>query len=275
MTAAWAVNGVDLGSRWVIEGGSLWRPPVTVRRSSVVIPGRHGVIPAGPVVFDEPTVSLTLFAGGATQAEVESFSADLVGLFSVPSLTVTRTSGGVSASAAAQLVSIAPAGFWLGRGARFTVLLALPGVFLRGAVASSSAIPASADVTGVVVDSLTGSTGPITDAIVRVSGPATAITVTDAATGTGLSWTGELAEGEYLYLGAEELVARRSSLPSAWLTSGVWVSGGLDYPVAGPLQLWPVMEGVDPSDRRVKVDVAGWGRSWSTAVVVRAGRSFL
>jgi hypothetical protein len=53
------LNGRPL-SRWLVTAGTFFRPPVTVRSNLVTIPGRHGVMPVGPVTFDEPQIGIVL-----------------------------------------------------------------------------------------------------------------------------------------------------------------------------------------------------------------------
>ncbi|WP_159794447.1 hypothetical protein [Puerhibacterium puerhi] len=268
----WLLSGVD-ANRWFIQKGTLWRPPVSVRAATIDVPGRHGVIAPGLPVFDEPQLNLKLQPVGP-QTSLEEAQAELVALLAAPGLTVTRRSAGAAASAPARLVSLSPDDFRPGQTAAFSVALAIPGVFLRGPVASSPAtVVASGDT--VEIAHLGVSTGPVADAIVRVTGPATTVAVTDVVSGTGLSWAGAaLTAGRYLYLDAGTLRAWWSASSSAW-TGGTDVTSGLDYPAAGPLQIWPRMQGTDPADRRARLRVSGSGLSTATALMVRGAPAYL
>jgi len=270
----WSLSGID-AVRWRVQGGSLWRPPVTVRRDTLTIPGRHGVVVTGrPPVFEEPTVTLELLCEGA-QDDLEALANELVGILAMPGLTLGRYSGGLVTSAAAQLVSINPGEFVPDVGAFFTVALAIPGVFLRAASADSAPVVVTTGTT-VTLTTLAGSTAPIADAILRLRGPATAVQVVDVVTGTGLSWAGSaLASGDYLFLNAATLTARRSTDANAWTAGGSDVTGELDYPGPDPLQAWPRMEGANPADRRVKLTVTGTGFAGTTALAVRAQPAYL
>lgn len=239
----WLINGVDT-ARWRLQRGNGWRTPITVRRDTIEAPGRHGNLEAWrPNVYAEPVVPLELVSVVPFDEDValEDLTNELLGILTAPTLTLTRISGGIQASARARLVSLTPGEYFAGRLARYTAVLAVPGVFFRGPEGDS--VPVALTSTPKVVDlaNLTGSTGPIADAVVRVAGPLTSVTVGDDSTGTGLSWTGSLPVGQYLYLHAEQAVARRSASSTAWgPEDGTDVSGGLDYPVAGRLALQPV-----------------------------------
>jgi hypothetical protein len=270
----WSLSGIDT-LRWRVQAGSLWRPPVTVRRDVLTLPGRHGVVVTGkPPVFEEPTVTLELLCEGA-QPDLEALTNELLGILAQPALTLGRYSGGLVTAAPAQFVSLSPGEFVPDVGAFFTVALAVPGVFLRGASADTAPVVVT-DGDTVTLATLAGSTGPVPDAVLRVRGGATSVQLVDAVTGTGLSWAGlALASTDYLFLHAATLTARRSTNPAAWATGGAVVTGQLDYPGPGPLQLWPAMEGTDPADRRVKLTVTGTGFDATTALAVRAQPSYL
>lgn len=270
----WSLSGID-AVRWRVQGGSLWRPPITVRRDVLTIPGRHGVVVTGrPPVFEEPTVTLELLCEGG-QTALENLANELVGILAMPGLTLGRYSGGLVTSAAAQLVSISTGEFVPDIGAFFTVALAVPGVFLRGALADAAATVVTSGDT-VTIATLAGSTAPIADAILRFRGGAASVQITDVVTGTGLSWAGPaLASGDFLFIDAATLTARRSTSATEWTTGGDDVTGQLGYPGPGPLQAWPRMEGADPADRRVKVTVTGTGFTATTALAVRARPAYL
>lgn len=262
----WLLQGVDV-SRWIIEQGTVRRPPVSVRRSSVEVPGRHGVIPAGAVVFSEPTVTLRLVCHGSSRLVVESLLDELMVSLAVPGdLTVTyRDAAAAERSATARLVSATPEDVgW--SAARVVVVLALPGVFLRGPVVVSSSLVVGTSA----VDALSGSTAPVTDAVVRFTGPASSVSIVDVASGTGLTWEGDgLTSGNYLFVDAASLRAWISSSWSQWEPGGMDVSAGVDFPVAGRLQLWPQIVSGDPSERVPSVVVSG------AACVIRAKGAFL
>ncbi|MGW6229339.1 hypothetical protein ACWFQT_19725, partial [Cellulosimicrobium cellulans] len=203
----WSLSGVD-SIRWGLQSVSMWRPPVTVRRTSLEVPGRHGAISAGLPVFEEPTVSLTMWLHGSTQDDIEDATLELVGLLTAPGLTLSRTSGNLVTSAPAVLVSVTPDEFTTAREATFEVVLAIPSALLR-APAADSALAASGAVLG-----LTGSTGPVGDAVLRVKDP-NDFELTDVVSGTGVSWSGTLP-GWHLFIDTATLRAWLSQDPGAW-----------------------------------------------------------
>lgn len=270
----WSLSGVD-ALRWGLQSVSMWRPPVTVRRSTLEVPGRHGALALGLPVFEAPTVALTLWVHAPTQAAIEAATMELLAVLTAPGLTLSRTSGSLVCSAPASLVSVTPDEFRTAAEATFEIVLSVPGAFLRDlAPITSAPIAAAADVTAAAA-ALAGGTAPITDAVVRVQGPCTAVQVVDVVTGTGLSWSGVLGSAEYVFLDAGALTARRGTSATAWASGGTAVSGALDYPAAGPLALWPRMAAADPTDRPVTVKVTGGGRGPTTAVTIHARRAYL
>jgi len=268
----YAINGVA-DSRWTVLSATTWRPPVTVGGSVVAVPGRHGVIRPSLPRFEEPTVTIQLAFNGTT-SQLEAFYAELVSLLTAPGLVLTRKDDGGDRAAAARLVTITEPEFYHGRAAIVTAVLAIPGVFFRGASTDSSTIFLTSGTT-MEIATLAGSTAPVTDAVLRLNGPITSFSITDVVTGTGLSWAlDNVATGAYLYLDAGSLQAWKSTSASQWTPGGTDVTSGLDYPAAGPLQLFPRMQSANPTDRRVKVLINGSGFATSSAMVVRAAPAY-
>ncbi len=229
------LNGVDLG-RWTLTSGTFYRPPVSVRRFSVESPNVHGVKAMGLPVFAEPQVTIALVPGGVSVIDsLETLTADLTGLLASPALVVQRVAGSRTEEAPAVLVSVSPADdFRWGSHAGYSVVLALPGVFLRDvAVTTTGLLTAGSNA----VPTLAG-TAPLTDPVVRFSA-STDPAVTDTATGTGLVWRGTIASGSYVFADPSTMRAWSSTSASSWDGVGTDVSSTLDYPGPGRLQLWP------------------------------------
>lgn len=203
----WSLSGVD-ARRWRIQASSSGRAPVSMRSTRLVVPGRHGSIAPGLPVYDEPTITLVLQPLG-DQAALEEAQAELLGLLSAPGLTVTRSSGGVTASAPARLEKVEPQVFVAGVLTRMAVTISVPSVFLRGAEMDSTLTVSGA------VPGLTGSTAPVGDAVLRVRGP-NAFTMTDVVSGTGISWVGALDDSWYLFVDAASMRSWLSSSGGAW-----------------------------------------------------------
>lgn len=264
----WKFNSVDADT-WRIQRDSGWRPPVNVRGNLLTQPGKHGSLNLDAVpVFDEPQVPFKFRVRATSQAQLENLVNQLEMNLMTPGLTLTRTSGGITSSAKARLVSIAFGQFLASSVSEVHVILAIPGVFLRGQVSTCTQKVSSSD--NQLLENLTGSTAPITDPIFQVLGPATTVSITDAVTGTAFTWAGNLASGQYLYLDPANLRAWQSSSASTWTSPG-GQNGTVDYPGVGLLQLWP-----NPSNGEVRAKVLiGGGNAAQTKWVVRAGKSYV
>lgn len=274
--ASWSINGLTvadaLGLHLLRE--TTWALNVTARQSPIEIPGEHGSVQVGLPTYESGTVTMSALAVASSEAAVESAIAQFKALCGSPSLVLTRTSGDVTATAAARLVSVAPAdwapGAW---SVRIVAIFAIPGVFLRGPVWTSADIAAMWDLSAAELTGLSTSTAPIGDAIMRATGPCTNPYVSDPSTGTGLSYIGTVAAGQYLFLAARPLTARLSSSSADWLSGGTDVSAALTYPGAGRLQLWPVVQ--TATTRKVQVSMTGSGRTSATKLAVRGQAAYL
>lgn len=274
----WLLNGVDLdAATFGLASATLWRPPISTRRTNIKIPGRHGTLGNGLPEFEEPTFTVGLATDQADQATLERAVNNLVTLLTQPELTLTRLSGATTASTKAELVSAdLDAGFLYGSRSTPTAVLALPEVVFRD-ISDVAVVPAwTVDHPCLPLPHLAGSSGPIGDAIVRVKGPLTSIDVVDLNSRTGISWSGTLEAGRWLYLAPDLLQAWDAAASEQWTPSGVDVSGGMDWPAAGALQLWPALTGPGLDGwSQVAVSVAGAGRSSATELAIRAGRCYL
>lgn len=230
------INGQPL-TDWIIEKGTMFRPPVTVESNMLQIPGQHGAVNAARFpIFAEPT--LTLHLATKRGVDIESAYIGLLAALMQPSLTVGREVNGVQQTATARLISMTEAD--RGQGfARYTVILDLPDVFWYAAAETSPS--AVVPNTGWQPSLFRGSTAPNLNTVIQVSGPITAIHVKDSPTGTGISWAGAgMVAGQYLYLDVATLKAWRTTGASQWTPGGTDVTSGVDYPPEGPLQVWPI-----------------------------------
>lgn len=237
------LNGVDLcdSEHVVLVAGTVWRPDIGTVRSPVTIAGRHGSIDRGLPVFAEPKLTLVVdLDAHDSQTDLEAAGNAVIGLLAAPQLIITRVSGDLVTSVEARLESVSHSDFLWSRTATITAVFALPSVFWREDVQTSTPVVLTGSAADVTVAHLAGSTAPARGAVLRVAGPATSVAVNEMLTGTGLSWTGTgLVAGQYLYIDVDRLRAWRSASSSQWTQGGTDVSGGLDYPAAGRLQLWP------------------------------------
>ena len=272
---SWRINGVDPEAvTGALLRGTVWRPSVSTRRPVVEIPGVHGTIDIGQLpVFAEPTVLWRLYHQGATPEDHEQLVGSVLAMVSAPKLVLSRVVAGKVTEAAAKLIT-ADWGDGLNPTAELKVAFAIPGVFFRDGNTTPWTALVGSGLTATIPH-LSDSTGPIPDAIVRFTGPITNPSITDTNSGTSLSWTGTVAAGEYLFLDASRLTARKAGA-DAWTAGGTLV-GSVDYGGDGPLQLWPAVVTVGSSSlaRQVSVSVAGSGMTAATQVAVRAEGSYL
>lgn len=269
----WLLNGVDLDQVTLgLAAVTLWRPPISNRRSTVVVPGRHGVIGSGLPIFEEPSMTIGLRTMQASQSALETAVNAVAALVGQPKLTLTRVSGGISMSATAELVSSdMDSGFLPRSMSTPTAVLALPGVFFSESPATSPLMSWNAAAAGQPVAHLAGSSAPIRGAVFRATGPCTSAGWTCANSGTSIWATTPVAAGSYLYVRPDDLRAWVSSSASQWTPGGTDVSGAVDYPPAGPLQPWPKVESLTSVRVLLASSCVGASPGW----VVRAGRSFL
>lgn len=263
----WKIKGLDTEG-WVVEAGSVYRPPITARGRIVSVPGQDGVIDAGPIELDEPKLTMVLYREG-TAAHLAAAEAALIRGLMDPNLTVTRTIDGVTTSARVRVESAVVTDSVAGRWFRWTLSLAVPGVVFRGADVVSTAVAIS-NGSVVTVPGLAGSTGRVGDAILRFDGPLTAVQAVDQVTRTGLSWSGAgVVAGQYLYLDAGRAKAWRSTSASQWTPGGTDVTPGLDYVGPRLLVIQPSVAGA------ARLTVAGSGFSSASKLAVRAAPAWL
>lgn len=280
----WKINGFELPGQFgraFATQATLWRPDgTTAVRRQFSIPGVHGVKEYGNPTWDEPKVVIVARFRYPTQAELEAAVNNWVALLTQPTVTLTRVSGGVTASAQTKLISLSHDDYISGPPeylARITVVFGIPGVFLTGPTVVSADIGFTANLVLAEIPELSGSTGAIVGSKIRVTGALDQVEILDPNTGTGIYWdhaTELVAAGQYLFLDVETLQARISSSSGDWVTGGTDVTSGVSFPANGPLQIWPSISGTI-DNRKALFNASGGGRDSNTKLAFRAGRSFL
>lgn len=240
MSGHYTLSGVDL-RRWRAVRGTTYRAPVSTRRTSVAVPGRHGDLAVGRSTYATPTVVIELRPGMAqSAAALETLNDDLAALGGSQGLTVRRAAAGTTREASARLVSMdwdttIDWGIWSG----VTLVLELPNVFFRDTTFQTLDVPAGPSTHTVLAGS-----APIIDAVVRwewATAPQPKSLV-DVTTGTGVSVDPAISSGTYVYIDAGALQAWRANGSAQWdRPAGSWEDSRLDYPGPGPLQLWPAV----------------------------------
>ena len=273
--STWLLNGYDLDTALGLRLGraTQWRVATAIRRSPLVMPGAHGSLSSGRPIFDDTVATAEAWVLASSQDELEEKLNHFEALAVQTALTLTRTSGSLTTSAAVDLVSVTHSDYVTRTSSRVTVLFAVPGVFFRAAPWTSSDLAFTSSLTNTELTGLSGSTGPIGDAVIRITGPATSVSVDDPMTGTGISWSGTLNAGQYLFLRARPLSGRISSTATDWSSGGSDVSGAVSFPAAGRLQLWPVVQSA--TVRKILMSATGTGRSTATKLAVQGQGAYL
>lgn len=265
------INGQDLtGEHASLIVGTTHFTSISPRINSVTVNGRNGVmLPAGPMAFDAPEITLKFIANGP-DADVLmhrfyrlcrlASSLTRVERDTVSGWTRRMTAKAVCTSCqpdgdeipwddhrAATAVFKLPDVYWQGEQWQEKTLAATGGLLLAGGVDKASGKGYWTRWTGLpnaspseLFDTIPEgwlSDAPIITLLVRF-GMATAVTVTDPASGTNLMWSGTRASGQpYLYLDVANRKAWTSSNAAAW-SGGTDVTSGLDW-TGEPLQVWP------------------------------------
>lgn len=245
----YALNGVALDSQYCrVTLGSTLFAGVSVSRSKVSAPFRHGTIPSGfAPSFEERSVTLkvTAFRAGALgRADAAGLdSSRLARLCTAPSLTLGRRVNGRRQQAVVELASLEAddGGTVLDRLTPFTAVFAMPQVWWRDPVAYDRQVAANTTdcpLSSGIPDGMFGD-APVTDPIIRLPKGVSSASVTDPTSNTGVIWQGAANANAYTYVDVGNCLAWQSTADHQWTQSGTDVTGGLDYPAGGLLQCWP------------------------------------
>lgn len=284
--ADYLINGQQLtGEHSSLIVGTTHFTSISPRINSVSVNGRSGVmLPAGPVAFDAPEITLKFITGGPdadtlmhrfyrlcrlaselTRVERDTFSG----------LTRSMTASAVCTSCqpdgdeipwddhrAATAVFQLPDVFWRGVQWQEMTLAALGGRLLPGGVAKPSGKGYWTRWTGLpnaspsmMFDTLPEgwlSNAPIGTLVLRF-GAATGVTIADPVSGTNLVWGGQRdASRPYLFVDVANRKAWTAANADAW-SGGTDASNGVDW-TTEPLQVWPA---IDSGDYRLDIRQTG------------------
>lgn len=292
MSTTWKylLSGTDLGA-WTVLAETPLHLPLTYRDNDVQVPGRDGslLLPTQRLV-EAPTMTVALAPAAKTPHEQEALLDQLYALIGQPGLTLTRwrpdptmdpeealtellstnpretddTDGLEIGEQPCEIVSLEPGeADTLGLWAELTLTLKLPTVYYRSRETfhyTCQNTPGWQAARGLE------STAPIRDATVNVRGPLTKLELTDWASNTGISWTGELTNAQTLTIDLDRLTATITTDDSTETTSAI---AGLDYPPAGKLTLWPTLAAPAPL-----LDLTTDGTDENTSVKITAKRAW-
>ena len=284
--ADYLINGQQLtGEHSSLIVGTTHFTSISPRINSVSVNGRSGVmLPAGPVAFDAPEITLKFITGGPdadtlmhrfyrlcrlaselTRVERDTFSG----------LTRSMTASAVCTSCqpdgdeipwddhrAATAVFQLPDVFWRGVQWQEMTLAALGGRLLPGGVAKPSGKGYWTRWTGLpnaspsmMFDTLPEgwlSNAPIGTLVLRF-GAATGVTIADPVSGTNLMWGGKRdASRPYVFVDVANRKAWTAANADAW-SGGTDETGGIDW-TTEPLQVWP---DISSGDYRITIKQTG------------------
>ena len=109
----WKVNGIDLDTdlgAYLVDS-TIIRPDVTMRGTSITIPGQHGIVVPSLQTFEAPQVVIGIHWSADDQDALEEMVNHARALLMQPTVTLTRVSGALETHATAQLVSLSTSDF--------------------------------------------------------------------------------------------------------------------------------------------------------------------
>ena len=285
--ADYLINGQQLtGEHSSLIVGTTHFTSISPRINSVSVNGRSGVmLPAGPVAFDAPEITLKFVTDGPdadtlmhrfyrlcrlaselTRVERDTFSG----------LTRSMTVSAVCTSCqpdgdeipwddhrAATAVFQLPDVYWHGAQWQEVTLAASGGRLLPGGVSKPSGkgywtrwqgLPnaSPSELFDIMPDGWL-SNAPITTLVLRFGAGVTGVTVSDPVSGTNLMWGGKRdASRPYLFIDVANRKAWTAANADAW-SGGTDASNGIDW-TTEPLQVWPA---IDSGDYRITIKQTG------------------
>lgn len=280
------INGQQLtGEHSNLIVGTTHFTSISPRIDSVTVNGRNGVmLPAGPVAFDAPEITLKFITNGSdadtlmhrfyrlcrlatelTRVErdvstglVRSMTASAVCTSCQPDGDEIPWDDHRAATAVFQLPDV----FWCGVQWQEVTLAASGGRLLPGGVSKPSSkgywtrwqgLPnaSPSELFDIMPDGWL-SNAPLTTLVLRF-GAVTGVTISDPVSGTNLMWGGKRdASRPYLFIDVANRKAWTAANADAW-SGGTDASNGIDW-TTEPLQVWPA---IDSGDYRLAIKQTG------------------
>lgn len=255
------INGQQLtGEHSSLIVGTTHFTSISPRINSVTVNGRNGVmLPAGPVAFDAPEITLKFITDGSGADALMHRFYRLCRLASELTRVERDTVSGLTRrmTASAVCTSCQPDGDeipWDDHRAA-TAVFQLPDVFWRGERWQEKTLAASGGRLlpgGVPEPDGWLSNAPIGTLVLRF-GAATGVTISDPVSGTNLMWGGQRdAKLPYLFVDVANRKAWTEANADAW-SGGTDVTSGVDW-TTEPLQVWPA---IDSGDYRLAIKQTG------------------
>lgn len=255
------INGQQLtGEHSSLIVGTTHFTSISPRINSVTVNGRNGVmLPAGPVAFDAPEITLKFITDGSGADALMHRFYRLCRLASELTRVERDTVSGLTRrmTASAVCTSCQPDGDeipWDDHRAA-TAVFQLPDVFWRGERWQEKTLAASGGRLlpgGVPEPDGWLSNAPIGTLVLRF-GAATGVTIADPVSGTNLMWGGKRDSSRpYLFVDVANRKAWTAANADAW-SGGTDVTSGVDW-TTEPLQVWPA---IDSGDYRLAIKQTG------------------
>lgn len=268
-TYTYLVDGLSL-VEWTLLASTQMHTETTLRTQQLTLPGVSGalLVPQPVSVVEPAKIKIDLAPAATNPGCLEDALDRLNRVVTAPSLTLVRrrvkgeedAPQDLHATGICQSISYPKEDSVGMRWARVTLnLLALEGIWKERRLRRVTLTPAPRRR----VNGLSG-TAPIRDSTIYLTGPATRLHLSDLATHTGITWTGNLAKDETLTIHVAHLTATITRKDTT-RTAGA----GLDFPAAGVLQVCPrgkageVVLGVEVegSGESTRIELEG-ARAW-------------
>lgn len=249
----YSIDGIslhDAARGWYVRPKSERFARVTVERSSLSVPLRHGVVGGLPTTFGATSFGIVV---NVPRADVESLKA----LLSRPGAKLSP-SDAPGREAAFELMSLDHEE----KGARgpyvdVTAIVRLPGAFWRDKIETTAPAVALGSAS-VTTTAFAGLSAPIADAQVRVIGT-TGLRVTDSS-GAWFEYQPQIPSGKALIFVADKGIARIQTAALGWDDWETDVSGSIDFGgPRGSFELTPSF--TDPATRIASLTVTSTARS--------------
>lgn len=245
-----SINGIPLDNPamgWILRAPTKPLSELTVKRASVSLPGRLGVVRG---IYSSPEPIVLTFVVRTPLANLEA----LYSLFA-RGWRLTRTVN-PTRTALFEFLSASPTGYGnADELVDLTVLLRIPEVYWRDTDTTTSPATAITTASQLVTGLFPGMSGEVVDPVIRLKGAFSGLQVTDSGN-SWFSYSGAISATQYLRFDAGS--------GRAWVTTtdtwsgGTEVSGSIDFSSPGfrISPHWPVGLGSNIRDGRCTVATA-------------------
>lgn len=214
--SVYKLDGIDLddpAGRWVVTEDTLLPQVASARNVSVTVPRRTGVIPLPTLSWDPFQVTVVVLVHGdslaALDVNYQALMARVRRTGTMPVMSYQPPGGDERVTPVRLLGGFTPDLYYLSRSLQVQLVFEAPtGVWRDPTVRE-------ADVTsGQPITVLDGGAMPVRDALLRLTSITTGyVRVADRASGTTLSWTGQVPAGGAVLIDTAEWTAHVTTTP--------------------------------------------------------------